>query len=108
MRFLPDFTIMLRSFRDTFSVLFQYLVVLICVMYFFAITGMELFASKLDCGSDVDVDISYCLLDYGKLNFDTLVSVRNHELNQESVYSHFFPVLHTGAIVCFPILSDGY
>ena len=52
---------------------------------------MELFASKLDCGSDVDVDISYCLLDYGKLNFDTLVSVRNHELNQESVYSHFFP-----------------
>eukprot|EP01138_Halocafeteria_seosinensis_P015758 gb/GECG01016082.1/.p1 GENE.gb/GECG01016082.1/~~gb/GECG01016082.1/.p1 ORF type:complete len:925 (+),score=80.58 gb/GECG01016082.1/:1-2775(+) len=94
MRFLPEFTIMLRSFRDTFPVLFQYLVVLICVMYLFAIMGMELFASRLDCGQDVDTDISYCSLDYEKLNFDTL---------GRSFVSLFYQMVVNN----FPILMEG-
>lgn len=73
LRFLPDFTVMIKSFRDTLPVLWQYLLVLVSAIYGFAIIGMELFAGKLTCGDTLDESISYCELNFRKLNFDSLV-----------------------------------
>eukprot|EP01138_Halocafeteria_seosinensis_P002626 gb/GECG01002685.1/.p1 GENE.gb/GECG01002685.1/~~gb/GECG01002685.1/.p1 ORF type:complete len:964 (+),score=71.78 gb/GECG01002685.1/:1-2892(+) len=96
LRFLPDFMVMIRSFRDTFPVLLQYLIALLCALYAFAILGMEAFAGKFTCGNNINTDVSYCVQGFQALTFNSLD--RAFMVLFQQMVVNDFPVIMEGAV----------
>ena len=97
LRLIPGLSITFLAFFDMLPALTRYLVLLLAVLYAFAVAGMCAFAGALDLANPAVAASAYGQLGFGGLNFDSLAAAYLTLLQMLNIVD--WPVVMEGVVV---------